>query len=69
MSQGIYRVNRQLADLSWVDFDLDVPPIPTHCQSHSAKIFDRKKSEIGIAKIIVNVTQVREVMVHPVQSE
>ena len=49
-------MKHHLADLGWVDFDWNVPPILPGFSSHFAK-------DIGIARIKVNLTE--EVMVHP----
>ena len=34
----LYRVNHQLADLGWVEFDLDVTTILRSCSTRSAKL-------------------------------
>ena len=34
----VYRVFHHLADLGWIDFDLDVPPILLSCPANSAKL-------------------------------
>ena len=63
-----YRVNHQLADLGWVDCDLDVPSIlPNLLKQFCQSLMPRQnRADSGIAKIKVNPTQVCELMVNPV---
>ena len=64
----MYRVNRQVSVLGWVDFDLDVPLILPSCSAHSAHLYQPKqnRADRGTAKIKVNPTQVQDLLGHPV---
>ena len=65
-----YKVNHNLTNLGWIDFDLHVLPILPDCptaqqvlpNSHLSK---QNRADSGIAKIKLTQTWVREVMGHP----
>ena len=62
---GLYRVTHLLANLGWVDLDLECSTILPSCSASSANC-PSAQAEGGTSKIKVNPTQICQKMCHPV---